>query len=137
MSLSKQVHAFSIGTDAFYDEKEQYYHQRLLKLYKARSEYKKEEKKQNKAVWWQESKKWRKKAINRVLAREKEKLSNILDERAKDRTPRELNPNSLKEKNVILNHNFSKEIVGEIKIINENNYVFFEGKELIVGTSCF
>ena len=50
MSLTKQVHAFSIGTDAFYDEKEQYYHQRLLKLYKARNEYKKEEKKQNKAI---------------------------------------------------------------------------------------
>lgn len=44
MSLTKQVHAFSIGTDAFYDEKEQYYHRRLLKLYKARNEYKKEEK---------------------------------------------------------------------------------------------
>ena len=101
MSLTKQVHAFSIGTDAFYDEKEQYYHQRLLKLYKARNEYKKEEKKQNKAIWWQESKEWRKKAINRVLTKEKEKLSNILDERAKDRTPRELNPDSLKEKNVI------------------------------------
>ena len=43
----------------------------------------------------------------------------------------------LKEKNVILNHNFSKEIVGEIKIINENNYVFFEGKELIVYESNF
>ena len=43
----------------------------------------------------------------------------------------------LKEKNVILNHNFSKEIVGELKIINENNYVFFEGKELIVGTFVF
>jgi hypothetical protein len=101
MSLSKLVHAFSIGTDAFYDEKEQYYHQRLLKLYKARSEYKKEEKKQNKAVWWKESKEWRKKTINRVLVKEKEKLSDILDERAKDRTPRKLNPNSLKEKNVI------------------------------------
>ena len=75
MSLSKLVHAFSIGTDAFYDEKEQYYHQRLLKLYKARSEYKKEEKKQNKAIWWQKSKEWRKKAINRVLTKEKEKLS--------------------------------------------------------------
>ena len=101
MSLSKLIHAFSIGTDAFYDEKEQYYHQRLLKLYKAKSEYKKEEKKQNKAIWWQESKEWRKKAINRVLTKEKEKLSSILDERAENRELRQLNPDSLKEKNII------------------------------------
>ena len=98
MSLTKQIHTFSVGTDSFYDEKEQYYHQRLLKLYKARNEYKKDIKKQRKDVWWQESKDWRKKAINRVLTKEKEKLSSILNERAENRELRQLNPDSLKEK---------------------------------------
>ncbi len=101
MSLTKQIHTFSVGTDSFYDEKEQYYHQRLLKLYKARNEYKKDIKKQRKDVWWQESKDWRKKAINRVLTKEKEKLSSILNERAENRELRQLNPDSLKEKNII------------------------------------
>ena len=33
MSLTKQVHLYSVCTDAFYDEQEQYCHNRLLKLY--------------------------------------------------------------------------------------------------------
>lgn len=101
MSLSSQVFAFSVGTDSFYEPQEQYYHKRLLKLYKARNEYKKDLKKQSREAWWQESKEWRKSAINRVLAKEKNKLSEILDKRAEDRTPRQLNPESLNTKNVI------------------------------------
>jgi hypothetical protein len=101
MSLSSQVFAFSVGTDSFYEPQEQYYHKRLLKLYKARNEYKKDLKKQSQEAWWQESKEWRKSAINRVLAKEKNKLSEILDKRAEDRTPRQLNPESLNTKNVI------------------------------------
>ena len=101
MSLSRQVFAFSVGTDAFYEPQEQYYHKRLLKLYKARSEYKKDLRKQPQDKWWQESKDWRKSAINRVLAKEKNKLSEILDKRAECRAPRQLNPESLNTKNVI------------------------------------
>lgn len=101
MSLSSQVFAFSVGTDAFYEPQEQYYHKRLLKLYKVRNNYKKDLKKQSQEKWWQESKKWRKSAINRVLAKEKSKLSKILDERAEERTPRQLNLEALNTKNVI------------------------------------
>ena len=101
MSLSSQVFAFSVGTDAFYELQEQYYHKRLLKLYKIRNNYKKDLKKQPQEKWWQESKKWRKSAINRVLAKEKERLSEILDKRADDHTPRQLNPDALNNKNVI------------------------------------
>ena len=101
MSLSRQVFAFSVGTDAFYEPQEQYYHKRLLKLYKARSEYKKDLRKQPQDEWWQESKDWRKSAINRVLTKEKNKLSEILDRRAEDRAPRQLNLESLNTKNVI------------------------------------
>lgn len=101
MSLSRQIFAWSVGTDAFYEPQEQYYHKRLLKLYKARNEYKKDLKKQPQDEWWQESKNWRKSAINRVLAKEKDKLSQILDERTQDRTPRQLNSEALNTKNVI------------------------------------
>lgn len=101
MSLSRQVFAFSVGTDAFYEPQEQYYHKRLLKLYKARSEYKKDLKKQPQDKWWQESKDWRKSVINRVLTKEKGKLSDILDKRAEDRAFRQLNPEALNTKNVI------------------------------------
>ena len=101
MSLSRQVFAFSVGTDAFYEPQEQYYHKRLLKLYKARSEYKKDLKKQPQDKWWQESKDWRKSVINRVLTKEKGKLSDILDKRAEDRALRQLNPEALNTKNVI------------------------------------
>ena len=101
MSLSRQVFAFSVGTDAFYEPQEQYYHKRLLKLYKARSEYKKDLRKQPQDKWWQESRDWRKSAINRVLTKEKNKLSEILDKRAECRAPRQLNPESLNTKNVI------------------------------------
>lgn len=101
MSLSSQVFAFSVGTDSFYEPQEQYCHKRLLKLYKARNEYKKDPKKHPQEVWWQESKEWRKSAINRVLTKEKNKLSEILDKRTEDRTPRRLNPEALNTKNVI------------------------------------
>lgn len=101
MSLSSQVFAFSVGTDSFYEPQEQYYHKRLLKLYKARHKYKKDQKKQPQEAWWQESKEWRKSAINRVLTKEKERLSEILDKRADDHTPRQLNSDALNNKNVI------------------------------------
>ena len=44
MSLNKQIHLFSIDTSAFYEQDEQYIHQRMLKLYKL--------KKKNMLVHW-------------------------------------------------------------------------------------
>ena len=34
MSLTKQIHLYSLGTDAFYNPQEKTIHERLLKLYK-------------------------------------------------------------------------------------------------------
>lgn len=91
MALNKQVYAYAVGTDAFYDEDERRCHERMIKLYALRKKYKNCE----------EDMKWRKASINRVLAKEKNRLSEILDKRAEDRTPRELNQDALKPKNVI------------------------------------
>lgn len=91
MALNKIVHAYAIGTDAFYNEDERRCHDRMIKLYTLRKKYKNCE----------ESMEWRKASINRVLAKEKKRLSEILDKRAEDRTPRELNQDALKPKNVI------------------------------------
>ena len=108
MPLNKQIYCYSIDTSAFYEQKELYYHKRLLKLYSIRSNYKKQKKKNGKRIkkapeytWRKESLTWKKSAINRVIAAEKSKLSALLDERVKDSTPRRLNPEALKPKNVI------------------------------------
>lgn len=91
MALNKQVYVYAVGTDAFYNEYERRCHDRMIKLYTLRKKYKNCE----------ENIKWRKASINRVLAKEKKRLSEILDKRAEDRTPRELNQDALKPKNVI------------------------------------
>ena len=86
MSLTKQIHLFSTSTDAYYEPKEQYIHSRLLKLYKLRK---------------QDLPKWRKTSVNRVIKKEKAKLVKLLDKRLEDKTPRQLNPDALKDKNVV------------------------------------
>lgn len=95
MSLSRQVFAFSIGTDAFYEPIEQSYHKQMLGLYQLRKKYKDKDK------WGGKDLAWKKSAINRVLSKKKSELSKILDDRAEDRTPRKLNPDVLNTKNVI------------------------------------
>lgn len=91
MALNKQVYAYAVGTDAFYDEDERRCHERMIKLYTLRKKYKN----------CDDDMKWRKASINRVLAKEKNRLSEILDKRTEDRAPRELNQDCLKPKNVI------------------------------------
>ena len=86
MSLTRQIHAFSIATDAFYEPEEQYIHKRLLKLYKLRKNI---------------LPKWKKASVNRVIKKEKEKLVGLLDKRLEDKSPRRLNPDVLVDKNVI------------------------------------
>lgn len=86
MALNKQIWLYSIGTDAFYNEKEQYIHNRLLRLYTAKQKNKEE---------------WRKAAFNRIIKKEKAKLSNLLDESNKNNTYRQLNEKALNDKNVI------------------------------------
>ena len=86
MSLTKQIHLFSIDTSAFYESDEQYIHQRLLKLYKLR--------KQNLS-------KWKKAAVNRVIKKEKAKLTDLLDRRLEDNKPRQLSQSVLIDRNVV------------------------------------
>lgn len=86
MSLTKQVHLYSVATDAFYTADEQYIHKRLLKLYGARKHTKYN---------------WKKTALNRLIVKEKKKLVNKLDERLLSNEPRHLNQEVLKDKNVI------------------------------------
>ena len=87
MGLNKLVYLYSVATDAFYTEQEQYRHKRLLKLYKAR---------QNKSI-----QDYRKKSINRVIKREKEKLSKLLNQHLEKKETRKLNPSALNDRNVI------------------------------------
>ena len=68
MALTKQVHLYSIATDAFYEPDEKFIHERLLKLYKLRQSY--DESKQDSSKrkkkppdWKIESKSWRKPSI--------------------------------------------------------------------------
>lgn len=87
MGLNKQIHLYSMDTSAFYTEDEQFRHKRLLKLYKAR---------QVKNI-----PDWRKKSINRVIKKEKAKLSELLDEHLKLRQTRQLNESAVCDKNII------------------------------------
>lgn len=87
MGLNKLVYLYSVATDAFYNEQEQYRHKRLLKLYKTR---------QNKSI-----QDYRKKSINRVIKREKEKLSKLLNQHLEKKETRKLNPSALNDRNVI------------------------------------
>lgn len=94
MSLTNQIHAYSVGTDAFYDESEQFIHKRLLKLYKLRAVNRKYKEKENECSWGTA-------CINRVIKKEKEQLEQLLNKRLENTEPRTMNPEVLKDKNVI------------------------------------
>lgn len=94
MSLTNQIHAYSVGTDAFYDESEQFIHKRLLKLYKLRAVNRKYKEKENECSWGTA-------CINRVIKKEKEQLEQLLSKRLESTEPRTMNPEVLKDKNVI------------------------------------
>lgn len=86
MSLTKQIFLYSVGTDAFYDEDEQYIHQRLLKLYKLRKA---------------EIPPWKKSSVNRVIKKEKLKLIEILDSKNEKGAVRNLNNSDLNDGSVV------------------------------------
>ena len=86
MSLTKQIHLFSIDTSAFYEQDEQYIHQRMLKLYKLKKK---------------DLPKWKKSCVNRVIKKEKAKLTELLDKRLEDNKPRKLNQSALVDRNVV------------------------------------
>lgn len=99
MSLNRQCFLYSVCTDAFYEPEEQEIHKRLLKLYSLRKLLKdskliaKNEIVNDYDFW--------KKSANILIKAEKDKLSEILDRRLNDRTPRILNPDALKDKAII------------------------------------
>lgn len=95
MALNKQIFCFSVDTSAFYEPDEQFYHERMLKLYRLRKKYK------DKTNWGDKDLSWKKSAVNRILAKEKESLSAILDKRADNRKMRHLNQDVLNTKNTI------------------------------------
>lgn len=105
MSLTKQVHLYSIDTSAFYEEDELAIHRKMLKLYKLRQNLSDDKAvKKSKFVkqdWFKQSKEWRKKSVNRVLKKYKEELSGLLDKREQSAEPRILNESVLKDKNII------------------------------------
>lgn len=86
MSLNKQIYLYSIDTSAFYDEEEDYYHKKLLKLYKLRKNTKFN---------------WKKKSCNRIIKKQKNILSSILDKRINIRKPRQLNIENIRDNNIV------------------------------------
>ena len=90
MGLKTQVMLYAIGTDAFYTPDEKHIHQRMLRLYKSRQNFKK-----------RDGPDWRVKAINRVIKRHKEQLSAMLDADVENGLCRELDPSALVDKNII------------------------------------
>lgn len=102
MALNKQIYLYSVATDSFYDEEENKIHKELLKLYKIRKDLKdKKFREKTEKLNLQNDWEFWVKSINKIIYDDKEKLTNKLEERVKDRTPRELNPNSIKDKNII------------------------------------
>lgn len=95
MGLDKQVFCYAVGTDVFYFPEEKEVHSRLLRLYSARKRLK-ESKKIDKAVV-----KWRLSALNRIIKKEKEKLTELLDKNTEERRIRELGSSAIIDKNVI------------------------------------
>ena len=102
MALNKQIYLYSVATDSFYDEEENKIHKELLKLYKIRKDLKdKKFREKTEKLNLQNDWEFWVKSINKIIYDDKEKLTNRLEERAKNNTPRELNPNSIKDKNII------------------------------------
>lgn len=100
MSLTKQCHVYSIGTEAFYNNQEQYIHKRLVKLYTARKKsiaLANKKQKYNKNF----SLTWRIKSYNRIIKKEKQKLINLLDQNLNNTESRILNIDVLIDKNII------------------------------------
>ena len=90
MPLTEFCYIPSVATDAFYTPEEQAIHRRMIKLYSLR---KREKEGQNRV--------WRVSSINRVLKKHKEQLSGLLKKSLEDNITRELNPESVKDKNII------------------------------------
>lgn len=92
MSLNKIIYAYSIGTDALYNKEEKYIHKRLLKLYSLRRKIKERN---------NSDEKWKHSSVNRVIKKEKEKLTSFLDMSLEKKDMRELTEEELSDKNIV------------------------------------
>ena len=92
MSLNKIIYAYSIGTDALYNKEEKYIHKRLLKLYSLRRKIKERN---------NSDEKWKYSSVNRVIKKEKEKLTSFLDMSLEKKDMRELTEEELSDKNIV------------------------------------
>ena len=102
MALNKQIYLYSVATDSFYEKEENTIHKELLKLYTLRKNLKDNKTREitEKANFQNDWEFWTK-SINKIISDDKEKLEKLLNERLKDNRPRELNKDSLKDKNII------------------------------------
>lgn len=95
MALDKQIYCYGVDTSYFYDEEEKYWHLRLLRLYSLRAKLKQKQKNNKEDV------SWKLKSCNRVLKKNKERLSEILNSKSDTDLIRELNLSLVKDKNVV------------------------------------
>lgn len=102
MALNKQVYLYSVATDSFYDEEENKIHKELLKLYTLRKNLKdKRIREKTETLNFQNDWEFWVKSINKIISDDKDKLSSLLDKRLENNKPRILNPDSIKDKNII------------------------------------
>lgn len=118
MPLSEFCFIPSVGTDAFYTKEEQYWHRRLVKLYAAR-------RKENNS----RNDKWRIKAFNRLIKKNKEHLSSLLKKSLEDNITRELDEDAVKDKNII--NLFTSELTRNL------NMASFEKTDKIIIVNVF
>lgn len=102
MALDSQIYIYSVGTDSFYDKEEKIIHNKLLKLYQFRNliKDKKIVKKTNDLNINNDWNFW-KKTVNLVIKEEKNELTLLLEKRLNNRSPRQLDESTLKDKNIV------------------------------------
>lgn len=90
MSLQTQIYLHSVDTSAFYDDNEMALHRRLVRLYSLRKR-------------WKDNGKldWRIKSVNRLLKKEKARLSELLDDAVSRNVTRELRQDAVTDKTVV------------------------------------
>lgn len=102
MALDRQIYCYSIATDAFYEPNEQKIHTEMLKLYELRKVVRDNKlHSKNTAIGIENDYDFWKSNINKLIADDKTALTEMLNARLNDHTPRTLNPNAIKDKNVI------------------------------------
>ena len=90
MSLQTQIYLHSVDTSCFYDDNEMTLHKRLVRLYLLRKR-------------WKDGNKpdWNIKSVNRLLKKEKARLSELLDDAVSRNVIRELRQDTVTDKTVV------------------------------------